>query len=114
MLANVPRWWESITPLVRMRRSSLENPDSNVNNGKAMKTLLQTDAQRQHDQVAALAHSLWEKEGCQPDHDLDYWLKAERQFQGGQQQVVRTTSSLNAAASHGHTGTRRRNGNSGQ
>jgi hypothetical protein len=82
-----------------------------------MKTSPRTEVQPNHDQIAAIAHSLWEREGRQPGHDLDYWLKAEKQFQGGKRQTLQSTSPApkQLADAHGTTGTRRaRNGNSGQ
>lgn len=29
------------------------------------------------------AHELWEKDGCKPGHDLDYWLSAEQNVKHG-------------------------------
>jgi hypothetical protein len=33
-----------------------------------------------HEQVALVAYQLWKKGGCQPGHDRDYWLQAEKQL----------------------------------
>jgi hypothetical protein len=34
-------------------------------------------------QIAALAHELWLAQGCPSGSDLDIWLEAEQQLQGG-------------------------------
>ena len=33
-----------------------------------------------HEQIAALAYQFWEKGGHRPGHDLEYWLRAEKQL----------------------------------
>lgn len=35
-----------------------------------------------HEQVAALAHELWQERGCPEGSDVDIWLEAERQLNG--------------------------------
>ena len=35
-----------------------------------------------HEQIAALAHELWEERGCPEGSDIDIWLEAERQLNG--------------------------------
>lgn len=32
--------------------------------------------------IQAKAKELWEKDGCQPGRDLEYWLKAEKIIKG--------------------------------
>jgi hypothetical protein len=73
-----------------------------------MKTSPLVEVQPNHDQIAAVAYSLWEKEGRQSGHDLDYWLKAENQLQGGKQQALQSTNPVpkEPAVAHGTTGTR--------
>lgn len=34
------------------------------------------------DQIAARARELYERSGCQPGRDEEFWLEAERQLQG--------------------------------
>jgi hypothetical protein len=33
-----------------------------------------------HEQISARARELWEKAGCPPDRDLEFWLAAEAQL----------------------------------
>lgn len=42
-----------------------------------MKTTIE---QPRHDQIAHLARQIWEWEGRKSGHDLEYWLRAERQL----------------------------------
>lgn len=35
-----------------------------------------------HQQIAALAHELWQERGCPEGSDVDIWLEAERQLNG--------------------------------
>ena len=35
-----------------------------------------------HEQIAARARELYERSGCQPGRDEEFWLDAERQMQG--------------------------------
>jgi hypothetical protein len=35
-----------------------------------------------HEQIAALAHELWQERGCPEGSDIDIWLEAERQLNG--------------------------------
>ena len=34
-----------------------------------------------HGEIARLACQIWQKEGCPPGRDQEYWLQAERQLQ---------------------------------
>lgn len=36
------------------------------------------------EQIAALAHAIWQDRGCPQGSDLDIWLEAERQLKGTQ------------------------------
>jgi len=36
-----------------------------------------------HDDVAARAYTIWLNHGCPENRDLEHWLEAERQLQGG-------------------------------
>jgi hypothetical protein len=36
-----------------------------------------------HDDIAQLAHELWQDRGCPADRDLEFWLEAERLLSGG-------------------------------
>ncbi len=45
-----------------------------------------------HDEIAHLARQIWEWEGRQSGHDLEYWLRAERQL------LTRRTDEARAAA----------------
>jgi hypothetical protein len=36
-----------------------------------------------HEQIAALAHELWRERGSPEGSDVDIWLEAERQLNGG-------------------------------
>jgi hypothetical protein len=42
-----------------------------------MKTIMEHPRQ---DEISHLARQIWEWEGRQSGHDLDYWLRAERQL----------------------------------
>ena len=33
-----------------------------------------------HEEIAEVAYQFWDKAGRQEGHDLEYWLKAEKQF----------------------------------
>ena len=35
-----------------------------------------------HEQIAALAHEIWQERGCPEGSDIDIWLEAERQLRG--------------------------------
>lgn len=35
-----------------------------------------------HEQIAALAHELWQERGCPAGSDVDIWLEAERELNG--------------------------------
>jgi hypothetical protein len=35
------------------------------------------------EQIAALAHEIWRERGCPAGSDVDIWLEAERQLNGG-------------------------------
>ena len=41
----------------------------------------ETETKSNHEQIALQAYGLWQKDGCKPGHDLDYWLAAEKQLQ---------------------------------
>ena len=57
-------------------------------------------AQSYHQAIAAVAHELWDKDGRQPDRDLDYWLEAERQVLSKQKHDAVTAT---AATTKGFT-----------
>gem|GEM_PF-2382682 len=38
-----------------------------------------------HGEIAKAAWQLWQTEGCQPGHDLEYWLQAEQQLLAARQ-----------------------------
>ena len=48
----------------------------------------QTETKPNHDQIALLAYGLWERNGCKPGHDLDYWLEAEKQVNGSNRSAL--------------------------
>lgn len=40
-----------------------------------------------HDEIAALARAIYQEKGCQPGHDLDNWLEAEKRLIRASQNV---------------------------
>ena len=38
--------------------------------------------QVEHERIAQLAQQIWEREGRQAGHDVEYWLRAERELVG--------------------------------
>jgi hypothetical protein len=59
----------------------------------------------EHDAIARLAIQIWMAEGCQPDRDLEYWLRAESVKNNLEQEVryaseahIRTVNQTSLAA----------------
>jgi len=45
-----------------------------------MQTATEQQQTLDYDEVAKVARSIWEREGCPPGHDLEHWLRAEQQL----------------------------------
>jgi hypothetical protein len=105
------------TNTVKTQLSSNTDPIAD-RKGRIMQTSPRIETRLNREQIAAIAYSLWEKGGRQPGHDLEYWLKAENDFQGGKQQdgLQRAHPAPKPPVmAHGTAGTRRSgNGNSGE
>lgn len=42
--------------------------------------LRRLEQERAHARIRTRAHELWEEAGCPPGRDLEFWLRAEREF----------------------------------
>jgi len=51
-----------------------------------------------HEAIAGLAYALWEQDGRQSNRDLDYWLRAEQQFQAQRNQNALVVTARSAEA----------------
>ena len=55
-----------------------------------MNTATETKKQVRHEDIAQRARQIWEREGHQAGHDVEYWLRAERELFSGGSQSART------------------------
>jgi hypothetical protein len=49
-----------------------------------------------HEQIAALAHEIWQERGCPDGSDIDIWLEAERQLNGAEPTTPRAADEIPA------------------
>ncbi len=67
-----------ILPKVDKRVAQMAKPTSGADLNQA-KTVIPAS----HESISRLAHSIYEKQGSQPGHEVKQWLEAESQLFGG-------------------------------
>lgn len=52
-----------------------------------------------HQEIAARAYKIWERNGCMEGHDTDYWFRAERELQQEQERAEEQDVSIDESVS---------------